>query len=188
VNKKVALLLLSIALVATVAAYVRTLPYQFVYDDTDQIVKNTAVHSWAFVPHYFASDVWPHASADEFSNYYRPVFQLWLLLNYKVFGLNPVWWHFTSLFVHLLVTSLVFLLALTLTRDELLAGGAAALFGLHPIHIEAVTDLRGNRTIDGCFLSGFFALLPQEFAQSRLELWNRPVVHWITGLLCRGPA
>ncbi len=59
-HKKVALLLLSIALVATVAAYIRTLPYQFVYDDTDQIVKNTAVHSWAFVPHYFASDVWPH--------------------------------------------------------------------------------------------------------------------------------
>ena len=142
-NKKVALLLLSIALGATVAAYVRTLPYQFVYDDTDQIVKNTAVHSWAFVPHYFASDVWPHASADEFSNYYRPVFQLWLLLNYKVFGLNPVWWHFTSLLVHLVVVSLVFLLALTLTRDELLAGGAAALFGLHPIHIEAVTWISG---------------------------------------------
>ncbi len=142
-NKKVALLLLSIALVATVAAYVRTLPYQFVYDDTDQIVKNSAVHSWAFVPHYFASDVWPHASADEFSNYYRPVFQLWLLLNYKVFGLNPVGWHSTSLLVHLLVTSLVFLLALTLTRDELLAGGAAALFGLHPIHIEAVTWISG---------------------------------------------
>ena len=130
-------------LFAPLLAYLPSIRYQFVFDDPDQIVNNAAVHSWSSVPHFFTSDVSPHATSDEVGNFYRPVFLLWLLVNYKIGGLNPVWWHSVSIAAHLLATFLVFLLVQRLTRDEILAGGSALLFGLHPVHIEGVAWISG---------------------------------------------
>jgi hypothetical protein len=174
---KTANLFLTIAIALTVAVYAKTLRYQFVYDDTDQIVNNIAVHSWTFVPHYFTSDAWTHLKPNQFTNYYRPVFQLWLLLNYKLGGLNPVWWHFTSLLMHLVVTTLVFFLALIFARDEFVAGGAAILFGLHPVHVESVTWVSGitEPLMAGFFLGAFLCYLKsrqQAFTKSSRSLWQ----------------
>ena len=142
-------------------AYLPTIRYQFVFDDPDQIVNNAAVHSWSSVPHYFTSDVSPHASADEVGNFYRPVFLLWLLANYKIGGLNPIWWHLVTIGAHLLATLLVFLLVQRLTRDEILAGGSALLFGLHPVHIEGVAWISGvtEPLLAVFFLSSFLCYL-----------------------------
>ena len=66
--RKPVLLILSI----TALAYAGTLGFQFVYDDIEQIVNNSAVHSWAHVGDYFCHDVWygrnPIGAA---TNYYR---------------------------------------------------------------------------------------------------------------------
>jgi len=131
-------LIIGFLTLATLAAYIGALRYGFVYDDPDQIVNNPAVHSWSRVPRYFTSDVWPHSTPDEVGNFYRPVFLLWLLLNYKIGSLNPTWYHLTTVALHLLATLLVYLLALRVTKDELVAAGGALLFGLHPVHLEAV--------------------------------------------------
>ena len=135
--------MLALLLLAPLAAYAGTLRYQFVFDDPEQIVTNGAVHSWSSIPQFFTSDVWPHTTADEVGNFYRPVFLLWLLVNYKVGGLNPVWWHAVTIVAHLLVTFLLYLVILQMTRNEFLAFGSALLFGLHPIHIEAVAWVSG---------------------------------------------
>jgi tetratricopeptide (TPR) repeat protein len=50
----------------------------------------------------------------------------------------PVGWHFTSVAIHLTATLLFYRLALRITADRAIAALAAALFGLHPVHIEAV--------------------------------------------------
>jgi Flp pilus assembly protein TadD len=161
VNKNLISPILLLALLLTTIAYARSLQYPFVYDDTWQIVSNGMVHSWSFLPEYFIRDVLPHGSDYDLGNYYRPVFQVWLLLNYKVGGLHPMWWHLTTLFAHLLVTSLVFVLARVFTRDEFLAGAAAILFGLHPIHIEAVTWISGvtEPLLAAVFLASFLGFL-----------------------------
>ena len=80
---------------------------------------------------------------DQAGNYYRPVFLLWLLINRTLFGLSPFLWHFAVIAVHLLVTLLVYILARRLVKDELTAGMAALIFGLHPVHIEAVAWISG---------------------------------------------
>lgn len=142
-NKRYAIFLLTIALIATLAGYLGTLKYEFVFDDPDQIVNNAAIRSWGSLPHYFTSDVWTVVGSKSAGSYYRPVFLSWLLLNYKIAGLNTIWWHFSSVFVHLIATLFVFLLALRMTRDEFTAGGASLLFGLHPVHLEAVAWVSG---------------------------------------------
>jgi tetratricopeptide (TPR) repeat protein len=166
---------LAVILLTSLAVYLPALRYQFVFDDPDQIVNNRAVHSASSIPRFFTSDVSPHASADEVGNFYRPVFLLWLLANYKVGGLNPVWWHATSLGMHLLATLLVYLLAFRLTRDELLAGGSALLFGLHPVHIEAVAWISGvtEPLLAVFFLASFLCFIKSRERPNELKSQRR---------------
>jgi hypothetical protein len=44
-NRRTTLLLYAVLLL-TASVYLKTLGYGFVYDDTNQIVNNGAVHSW----------------------------------------------------------------------------------------------------------------------------------------------
>src|SRR5215216_5074821 len=83
-------------LVLTFFAFVETLRYEFVYDDVEQIVGNQGVHSWHNVPRYFTEHVWIDVYPGTTGNYYRPVFLLWLLINYSFFGANPLGWHLTT--------------------------------------------------------------------------------------------
>ena len=135
--------ILLVGLIVTTIAYSGGLTGQFVFDDPPQIVENKAVHSWEYVPKYFTSDVWPKTDSSAVGVYYRPVFQLWLLINYKIGGLNTTSWHLSGLLLHLLVTLLVFELIRTILKDELAAGITAFLFGLHPVHVESVTWISG---------------------------------------------
>ncbi|HSA92307.1 MAG TPA: tetratricopeptide repeat protein [Terriglobales bacterium] len=131
-------LLLALALLLTALAYIATLGFQFVNDDGSQIVLNRRLESWSYVPSYFQEHVWAHMQGRREGNYYRPVFLLWLLVNRTLFGLNPMAWHASSLVLHLAVTLMVGRLALAISRDAWLAAFAALIFGLHPVHIEAV--------------------------------------------------
>ena len=135
--------LLLFVLLSTALVYVSCLRYDFAYDDNSQIVLNPAINSTAYIPEYFTKHVWANIDPGAAPLYYRPVFSLWLLVNYKLFGLSPAGWHATSLVIHLLATWLVFVLARRLTSDQLLATTAAFLFGIHPVHIESVAWISG---------------------------------------------
>ena len=130
-------------LLATFLAYVGTLQFQFVYDDAGQIVVNTFIKQWKYLPVFFQTHVWAQFNLHAISNYYRPFFLIWLLLNFKAFGLNPVGWHLTTVLAHMLATLAVFYFAQRLTRDRVAAGIAALLFGLLPVHLEAVAWVSG---------------------------------------------
>src|SRR5262245_48840097 len=135
--------LLLFVLVATALVYVSCLRYEFTYDDNSQIVLNPAITSTTHITEYFTKHVWETVDSTAPAQYYRPVFLLWLLLNYKLFALSPAGWHATNLVVHLLATWLVFVLARRLTSDQLVATIAAFLFGVHPAHVESVAWVSG---------------------------------------------
>jgi Tfp pilus assembly protein PilF len=128
-------------LAATFISYAGTLALGFVFDDHVLIETNASIRSWRYFPDYFASHIWSSRYPHMLANYYRPLFLTWLRLNDSLFGLRPWGWHLTSVLVHAAVTCLVFLLALRLTRDGWVAGTAGLIFGLHPVHVEAVADI-----------------------------------------------
>jgi hypothetical protein len=134
-------LLLGAVLAATFLVFVGTLQFEFVYDDLGQIVANPAVQSWKYFPLFFRANVWMQQLS--VGNYYRPVFLAWLLINHTLFGLHPALWHLTTLLAHVGVAALVFVLSLRLTRDRRIALVTALLFGLHPVHLEAVAWISG---------------------------------------------
>jgi Flp pilus assembly protein TadD len=128
-----------------IIAYLGTLGFQFVYDDPAQVLHNSLLRSWSNVPGFFTHDVWSfnQVSGAPPTNYYRPVFMIWLLINYTLFGSHAWCWHLSTLGVHVLVTFLVYKLALELSHDRITALFSAAIFGLHPVHIEAVAWISG---------------------------------------------
>lgn len=133
---------LASTLLFAAAAYAGTLQFPFVYDDIPQIVTNPRVQSWQEVEGYFSGHVWSHYSGQYFGNYYRPVFLLWLRINHALFGLEPFGWHAMVVLLHLQATWLVYLIGKRFL-DPVGAAMAALMFGVHPIHAEAVAWVTG---------------------------------------------
>jgi hypothetical protein len=135
------MLVLTISL--TLVAYIATLRFDFVYDDLVQLVHNPMLHSWRDLPQYFTTHNWSYLRPHSLGNYYRPLMLVWKLLNYKAFGLNPVWWHVTTILLHITATVLVYRFASRVAGDESVASAAALIFGLHPVHLEVVAWASG---------------------------------------------
>lgn len=161
--------LLGIVLAATFVVYVGTLQFEFVYDDLGQIVANPVVHAWSYFPQYFRHNVWMQQSP--IGNYYRPLFLTWLLVNHTIFGLQPFGWHLMTVLAHLAATALVFFLALRLTKTRTLAALAALLFGLNPVHLEAVAWISGGTEplLAILLIGGFLAYL--NYRERGRPLW-----------------
>jgi Flp pilus assembly protein TadD len=145
---------LIIVLALTALVYLDTARYQFTYDDRAQIVENSALRSWSYAPRCFVEHVWQPIYPDE-RRLYRPLFTLYLLVNYQMFHLNPVGWHLLMIVWHMLAALLVFMLARRLLRDDMMALIAALIFGLHPAHIEAVAWISAvPEPMIACFMLG----------------------------------
>ncbi|HMD31678.1 MAG TPA: hypothetical protein VKG84_07195, partial [Candidatus Acidoferrales bacterium] len=135
-----------IAVLLIAAAYARVPLLGFVFDDDTIVKANPYITSFRYIPTYFTEHVWTKLMFAR-NNYYRPVFLLWLLGNYKEFGTDPLGWHFTSLMLHLGSSVFLYLLALRFTASRFAALAAALVFGLHPVQVEnvawtsAVTEL-----------------------------------------------
>ncbi len=158
-------IVLTLGLVLTFVAYIGTLGFPFVYDDRSQIVQNPWIQSWRFVPRYFTHRIWAWLALPEVpGNYYRPLFLLWLRLNYVVFGLNPWGWHLTSILLHLGVTLLVYFLVVRLCGDRVTAALASMIFGVHPVHIESVAWISGatDPLVAFLLLSSFLCYLKKQ--------------------------
>jgi protein O-mannosyl-transferase len=147
--------LLACAVAAVV--HIATLGFGFVYDDVPQILKNPAIHAWNFVPQYFTAHVWAAIYPNSTGNYYRPLFLLWLRLNYALFGTEAAEWHLTSVACHVVATWLVFRIAQKLSGDRMTAFVAALVFAVHPAHVENVAWVSGvTDPLMTCFLLGSF--------------------------------
>lgn len=138
---------LFITIAATVLVYANSLSGAFVFDDTKQIVGNPSLRSWNSVLSAFTSDVWyfqrQTLTADVPPPYYRPLFSIYLTVNYQLFGLWEPGWHLINLLVHTTATVLVYFLLRRLSRDNVVALLAALLFGVHPAHVESVSWISG---------------------------------------------
>ena len=132
-----------VVLALTTVAYLATLQFQFVYDDGAQIVGNQLIEYWHYVPFYFHIQVWAHVNPHQAGNYYRPIFMLWMRLNDALFGFHPWGWHLTTVLMHVLATFFVFKLARRLSGRDDIGLITALVFGLHPVHIEAVAWVSG---------------------------------------------
>ncbi|MGC2321572.1 MAG: tetratricopeptide repeat protein [Terriglobales bacterium] len=182
--------LLALAFGLTLVTYLQVWRFDFVYDDHLQIENNPKIRAWNHVGGYFTSHLWANVgNFDRSSNYYRPLFLVWLRLNHALFGLRASFWHATSLALHLLVVWLVYRAALRLLElmawEEALRQTTAALtaliFALHPVHIEPVVWISASSEL---LLTIFFLLAFTAYAHSRLRAGPRRRLAVAASLAC----
>jgi hypothetical protein len=120
--------------------YLRCLGNGFVFDDHEMILANRYLGQWSFLWKGFVNDSWWFRDPAHLpqSHYYRPLQDLWLGVNFHLFGTNPAGWHALMVLLHLGAVALVFGVARLLTGDPTASLIAAALFGLMPIHAEPI--------------------------------------------------
>ena len=131
-------------LLITAITYVGTLRFDFVYDDSPQIVSNPFLRAWHYVPQYFVSSLWKQTSPLASGNYYRPIFLLLMRINYSIFADRALGWHLLAVAMHVVVTWLTYVLVRKVTGQFTTAWLAAMIFGVHPIHHEVVAWVSGT--------------------------------------------
>lgn len=127
---------LAVALVLAVSAWLAYAPltsYGFVsYDDPIYVTNNDDVQQGLTTK----GVVWAFTTGH--GNNWNPLTWFSHMLDVEMHGLDAGGHHRTSLLLHLLNTLLLFLLLRLLTGTTWRSGFVAALFALHPLHVEAV--------------------------------------------------
>ncbi|MBW1684613.1 MAG: tetratricopeptide repeat protein [Deltaproteobacteria bacterium] len=138
----------------TLAVHGQVLSHEFLhYDDPIYVTGNPTVQeglSWEGLRWAFTTT---HRS-----NWF-PLTWLSHMLDCQLFGLNPAGHHFTNLLLHVLNTLLLFALLQRMTGARRRSALVAALFAIHPLHVESVAWVAARKDV----LSTFFALLATWF-------------------------
>src|SRR2546425_7939600 len=145
------LFLVSLVLVMmTTAAYWRTLHNGFVlYDDKGYVTENPHVQEGITSKTLLWALTTTHAAN------WHPLTWLSHMVDCRLFGLNPRGHHLTSLLLHLANTVLLFLALSAMTEALWPSAFVAALFALHPLHVESVAWVAERKDV----LSAFFWML-----------------------------
>src|SRR6266404_3672601 len=130
--------------VLTFAVYAGSLNDGFVVDDSSQLVGNPLVKDYHLTGKAFTQDIWAFQDREgkAQSNYYRPLQIVLYMILYQIAGFSQPWFHLMMVVLHVINTLLVFHLGeyslRNLAKPRIAALIAAALFAVHPIHVEAV--------------------------------------------------
>jgi len=144
-------LLISFVLVAaTVGVYWQTTGFEFItFDDTNYVVRNQFVQMgltgtsacWAFTAAYEAT--------------WQPLVWLSYMLDYELGALDPRIYHLNNVLLHAANVLLLFFVLNRMTKRRWASAFVAALFALHPLHVESVAWVAERKDV----LSTFFWML-----------------------------
>ena len=127
---------LLILVIICLAAYFNTLFNGFTSEDFELIYKNDFITSWENSKILFSKE--NILTPAPIKNGARPLTLLSFMLDYSLWGFEPLGYHITNLVLHTANCLLVFWLFILIGLKEETALGAAAVWALHPIQGEVV--------------------------------------------------
>jgi Flp pilus assembly protein TadD len=148
-SRRTALVCLLLSAV-TLAVYWQVSGFEFTnFDEFQMVLSNPYVlggmtlrgFSWALTTSWF--------------EYWHPLTWLSHMLDCELFGANPGWHHLVSLGFHVANTLLLFVVLQRMTEARWRSAMVAALFALHPLHVESVAWIAERKDV----LSAFFFFL-----------------------------
>jgi tetratricopeptide (TPR) repeat protein len=163
--------IIGLILGVTFLAFVNTLGNGFAYDDDSQILKNQLIRSWSNIPTAMVTEVWffrvqqdtdPNKDLGPTTPYYRPMFVIYLMVGWHLFGTWAPAWHLASVLMHMAAIYFAFLILEKITKDLRVSAIATLLFAIHPLRSESVAWISG---VTDLFLALF--LLPSFFFYMR---------------------
>ena len=135
---------------ATLLVYAQTWRFGFVLiDDPIEVSGNPRVQAGLTLQNL----VWCFSAF--FDGNWIPLTWLSLMLDTTVFGFHAGGYHFTNVLLHVANTVLLFAFLARATGNQLRSACVAALFALHPLHVESVAWITERKDV----LSTLFGLL-----------------------------
>jgi len=148
-NKLLGLLICLLLVIATIVAFEQVRLSDFIgYDDPFYVTENPNVNDperQSILRAFTTTDV---------ANWH-PITWLSHMLDCRLFGLESAWHHITNLVLHIANTLLLFLVLKYMTSSVWPSVFVAAVFALHPVHVESVAWVSERKDV----LSGFFWML-----------------------------
>ena len=136
--------------VLTLALYWPVRTFDFVtYDDLEFVVENPAIAtglSWQNIRWSWANGYWATGG---------PLTWLSHMVDVQLFGLDAGGHHMTNVLLHVANTVLLFVVMVRLTNQPGASAMVAALFAVHPLHVESVAWISQRKDV----LSTLFWLL-----------------------------
>ncbi len=150
--------LLFLGMAVAIGAYLQALDYPFISDDYTYIIGNAKLAG------LHAPELW-RLLVEPFNSFeFLPLRDFSYWLDIKLFGLSGPAFRMHNILLYILCCLLVYVTTLTIWRyfcpgrekdAPWAAASVAALFTIHPAHVEAVVWVSGRKDL----LSGMFALL-----------------------------
>ena len=127
------LLLCIVLMTATFAVFCQTLSHDFVnFDDNLYVYENRHIQNGLKVDNI----IWAFTSTH--AGNWHPLTWISHMVDCQLYGLNPGWHHLTNLLLHMANTLLLFFVFREMTENLWQSWFVAALFALHPLHVESV--------------------------------------------------
>jgi tetratricopeptide (TPR) repeat protein len=163
---------IGLILAITFLGFANSINNLFAYDDQTQILGNELIRDFSNFSTAFTKEVWFfRALQDRDPNqqenrpttpYYRPIFTVYLMVGWHLFGEWPQYWHLANILMHLIAVYFVFLILEKVTGSLKLTAIATILFAVHPLRVESVAWISG---VTDLFLAVF--LLPSFYLYIR---------------------
>ncbi len=164
----------SVILIAvTLCVFGQTASHQFInFDDPGYVTKNPVIKGGLTA----AGVAWAFTST-AMSNWH-PLTWVSHMVDVQLFGLNPAGHHLMSVGLHALCALLLFLLLTRVTGAVWRSFVVAALFALHPLHVESVAWVAERKDVLSCFFWLLTILAYSYYVKRPGKKW------YLTTLIC----
>ncbi|HIJ77206.1 MAG TPA: hypothetical protein HPP81_10910, partial [Deltaproteobacteria bacterium] len=180
-TKKQILLVCLLLTAAAIIAFQQLSQCDFInYDDDVYVTENIHIQDgitaqairWAFTTGYAAN--------------WHPLTWMSHMLDVQLFDLKPRWHHLTNLLFHIANTLLLFCIFHRMTKAPWKSAFVAALFAIHPLHVESVAWVAERKDV----LSTFFWMLTMVsyihyVEQPRLKNYLAIFIFFALGLMAK---
>lgn len=176
------IVLICIALVITIlAVYWQTGNNQFLsYDDNDYVTENPHVENGITGNNI----IWAFTSVE--ANNWHPITWLSHMADVQLYGMNPRGHHLTNVAIHIVSSLLLLLFLFRLTGSLYKSSFVAALFALHPLHVESVAWIAERKDVLSAFFWFLTLIFYVEYVLKRKHaLYMLALLFFVLGLMSK---
>ncbi|OGR14717.1 MAG: hypothetical protein A2341_05030 [Deltaproteobacteria bacterium RIFOXYB12_FULL_58_9] len=142
---RITAMVLLLLLAAVFVTYGNTLANDFVWDDIHLIAGDARLQSVEYLPSIFSNDYFAFKDDVGKYGYYRPIATVSFMLDRALYGLRPLGFHLTNIWLHFCCCALMFLVGRKVfPNSQAIAAIGALFFAIHPVHTENVAWISGR--------------------------------------------
>ena len=164
--------------VFVLAAYLPALKCGYIWDDNTNITSNSLLHNWEGL-----KKIWTEPKSIP-QGHYWPIIYTSFWVEYHIWGLNPYGYHFVNIILHVINVLLLWVLFKKLRIPGAWIG--AAIFALHPVHVESVAWITERKNVLSAmfYLLAFITYINHE-EKNRLKFYFISLVIFVLALLSK---